>query len=281
MPEIFLQCQKVRSKLRMRIVSRGYNQTLNCSTPTKIREQDQYYRATKITLIESGLRQAFYKVLASDITKISKEEFEEKIKQQEEEEATNIFKERVISDLNRCSMWVASTAWLFDRLRENTFDFNSLTFERYSRNVIPLTEALRVWNSVISHHRTTINNASWNATVKEELNEMLDVSAQTHVEISVICRRYLEFIGPFAENAESRQIFGGINSVPTFNHKHIKLNRSDSSVFEHDDCVICLNEPVTHGIKDCGHYLACKECIVCIGSCPLCRTKIKEIFSFE
>ena len=65
-----LRCTKIANKLRVRIISPGYNHESNCQFPTAIRREGAEYLvpATDITFCERTNRKFFYRVSKNNIT---------------------------------------------------------------------------------------------------------------------------------------------------------------------------------------------------------------------
>lgn len=66
---VTFQCVKVGSKLRIRIISPGYNKEANCQFPRNIRVENATYTAplTDISFSENAQRKFFYRVNKSNI----------------------------------------------------------------------------------------------------------------------------------------------------------------------------------------------------------------------
>lgn len=47
------------------------------------------------------------------------------------------------------------------------------------------------------------------------------------------------------------------------------------------DCVICLCDPKDTVLFPCFHFSVCKECVLKIGKCPVCRTRIHTFWRFK
>jgi len=71
-PQVRLQCVKQGSKLRVRIISPGYNPTANCQFPRAIRVENAQYLApaSAITFSEGAGSKFFYRVAKSQITQV-------------------------------------------------------------------------------------------------------------------------------------------------------------------------------------------------------------------
>ena len=64
MPHVFLQCVKEGNKLRVKIISNGYNNTANCQFPKNIRVEGQKYKVPDyaIKVVQRGVDKFFYNV---------------------------------------------------------------------------------------------------------------------------------------------------------------------------------------------------------------------------
>ena len=62
--KVYLQCVKEKSKLRVKIVSSGYNNNANCQFPRAIRVEGRKYEvpATAIKVVQRGTHKFFYHV---------------------------------------------------------------------------------------------------------------------------------------------------------------------------------------------------------------------------
>ncbi len=81
MEDVRLRCVKVSGKLRVRIISNGYNPDANCQFPRKIREEGREYTApsSAITFSEGPNLKFFYRVKKSQITIIQQDITIEKV----------------------------------------------------------------------------------------------------------------------------------------------------------------------------------------------------------
>ena len=65
---------------------------------------------------------------------------------------------------------------------------------------------------------------------------------------------------------------------------HLKIlvddnnNNSDSASkqVDEDECVVCLSEPKQVLFLPCRHLCVCKDCLVHVDRCPVCRTPFDE-----
>jgi len=71
-PQVRLQCVKQGSKLRVRIISPGYNPNANCQFPRAIRVEHAQYLApaSAVTFSEGAGQKFFYRVAKSKITQV-------------------------------------------------------------------------------------------------------------------------------------------------------------------------------------------------------------------
>ena len=76
-----LRCQKISGKLRVRIVSPGYNHDANCQFPTAIRVEGREYLVPTedISFCERANRKFFYRVGKKNIKIVSQQEVIENI----------------------------------------------------------------------------------------------------------------------------------------------------------------------------------------------------------
>lgn len=75
MPEeeefVYLQCQKVQNRLRVRVISNNYFQNLNCQFPRALRVENQIYRVpAKDVRIVKNLNKDFYFIAKKNIALI-------------------------------------------------------------------------------------------------------------------------------------------------------------------------------------------------------------------
>tara|TARA_R110000824_G_scaffold134309_1_gene297255 strand:- start:18 stop:218 length:201 start_codon:yes stop_codon:yes gene_type:complete len=61
---VVLQCVKEKSKLRVKIISNGYNNNANCQFPKAIRKEGLKYKVPPeaIKVVQRGLNKFFYNV---------------------------------------------------------------------------------------------------------------------------------------------------------------------------------------------------------------------------
>lgn len=69
---VYLQCFKEKSKLRVRIISPGYNNNANCQFPKAIRVEGRKFKvpATAITVVQRGTNKFFYHVKKTMIQQV-------------------------------------------------------------------------------------------------------------------------------------------------------------------------------------------------------------------
>ena len=86
-PLVYFRCVKERSRLRVRIISSGYNQAANCQFPRAIRVCGRKYSApaSDVTLARGPAGKYFYRVKKAGV-EIVEEESEVKVKKVFEEE---------------------------------------------------------------------------------------------------------------------------------------------------------------------------------------------------
>lgn len=70
MTDIYLQCFKEGRKLRVKIISQGYNNNANCQFPKAIRIEGRKFKvpSSAISVVERGTNKFFYHVNKSMIT---------------------------------------------------------------------------------------------------------------------------------------------------------------------------------------------------------------------
>lgn len=67
--KVYLKCVKIYGKLRVRIISDGYNKNSNCQFPKKLRIEDRVYSVNPSSITLSSSRGThFYRISASSIT---------------------------------------------------------------------------------------------------------------------------------------------------------------------------------------------------------------------
>ena len=66
---VYLKCVKEKSRLRVKIISNGYNNNANCQFPKAIRKEGQQYKVPDyaITVVQRGTNKFFYHVNKSKI----------------------------------------------------------------------------------------------------------------------------------------------------------------------------------------------------------------------
>src|SRR3990167_9244845 len=71
--EIFLKCFSIAGKLRVRIITAGYNNNANCQFPRSIRQLDRVYTIPmrNISIAQSNKGTYFYRVKNKDINIVS------------------------------------------------------------------------------------------------------------------------------------------------------------------------------------------------------------------
>lgn len=70
--EVFFQCIECAGKLRVRIISHGYNNDANCQFPRALRENGRYFKApaSAVTLAKGSAGTFFYRVKPNNVTVI-------------------------------------------------------------------------------------------------------------------------------------------------------------------------------------------------------------------
>lgn len=76
--EVILQCVKEHGKLRVKIISNGYNRNANCQFPKNIRQENRKYKvpAYAIKVVQRGADKFFYNVNKANIKIIDTEDVE-------------------------------------------------------------------------------------------------------------------------------------------------------------------------------------------------------------
>ena len=72
LPEVRFTCVKIGSKLRIRIITKGYNNEANCQFPKNIRQEGKYYKAPAyaVTLAKGPAGKFFYRVKSKLVQEI-------------------------------------------------------------------------------------------------------------------------------------------------------------------------------------------------------------------
>lgn len=68
---VLLQCIRVGTKLRVRVVSKGYIHDANCQFPTELRVEGATYTVPKNKIFLVGKGKRFYRVSARDVTLVT------------------------------------------------------------------------------------------------------------------------------------------------------------------------------------------------------------------